>query len=152
MRTLRIRPYSSVSLCRIVAVFAVFLTSTLVGCRPDAGEVESAAMTDGDVLATGETEGAEPTEVTVVEAGPAAWSCQRYLDLSDETGAHFDEETAGEAEDFADDLFRSAEIDEDGTLVRPDVPLRTALRDACSGNESATLADVLRDTFGRGAA
>lgn len=125
------------------------LLPIFVGCRPEPAEVESAAMTEGETLAE---DGTEASEVSVAQGGPAAWSCQRYLDFSDETSEHFDPESAQEAEEFADSLFRAAERNEDGVMVRPDVPLRTALRDACAEQEDTTLADVLNETFGEGAA
>lgn len=134
--------------CALLAT-AFLAVTALLACRPEPAEVETAALTDGDLLAEADQGSAE---VAVREGGPAAWSCGRYLDLSDDAGQHFDAESADAAESFADDLFRAAEATEGETLVRPDVPLRTALRDACSEREDVTLAEVLRETFGEGAA
>ena len=137
------------SLRGVALVTAFTALAALVACRPAPDEVETASMTAGEQLAEADTGTAE---VAVMQGGPAAWSCQRYLDLSDEAGQHFDAESADAAEAFADDLFRAAEVNEEATLVRPDVPLRTALRDACTDREDVTLAEVLRETFGEGAA
>ena len=120
------------------------LAIAAVACQPSTDEVQEDALTTGEELADSATEAATDTtavdtDVSVQQAGPAAWTCARYLAISDETDASHDIAATEQAEEFFDSFFTAAESREEDPMMRPETPIRATVRAACEDQTDVVL-------------
>lgn len=113
----------------------------LAACQPAPEEVTADAIAEETLSETDR----DDSEVTVAEAGPAAWSCRQYLELSNDTGAHFDLEASEEAEEYFESYLRAlreeaAEAQREASW--PSLPIRSQARSLCQGQEDVLLSEI----------
>lgn len=128
------------------AAAAAVLALTLLGtaaCAPSPEEVVEAERAE-QTLAEGESGDAE---VQVGSAGPAAWTCERFLVIADDTDPGYDAEATAAAVEFVADYLRAGQQD---TAERwTDLPVRASLRGVCEESGASTLladaAETLRE-------